>query len=129
MENTKLPIRKVCYVNCTPHTVNIYALDGVTLLGSIEPSGIIPRASEETTLVAWDEVENLGGVLVPTVETVYGKLEDCPSPEEGVVLIVSFITAKAAKDTGRTTSDLRVPGKGVRDERGVIHGAIGTAQI
>ena len=125
----QIPVRKVTYLNCTPHAINLYGLDGKTLLGSIEPSGIVPRASEETTLVAWDKVENLGGVLVPTQETVYGKLDGCPAPEEGVVLIVSYLTAKAAKDTGRPTEDLRVPGKGIRDDRGVICGAIGTAQI
>ena len=129
INQNNLPVRKVQYVNCTPHAITIYGLDGKTILGSIEPSGIVPRASEETTLTAWDQVENLGGVLVPTQETVYGKLEGCPSPKDGTVLIVSYLTAKAAKDTGRSPEDLRVPGKGVRDERGVICGAIGTAQI
>lgn len=129
MENTNLPVNKVQYVNCTPHPVNIYALDGVTLLGTIPKSGILPRASEETVQAGWDEVENLGGIRVPSVKTTYGKLEGCPDPVDGVVLIVSFITAKAAKDTGRTTEDLRIPGKGIRDENGLIIGACGTAIV
>lgn len=124
-----MPVNSVEYVNCTPHDITLYALDGVTKIGVVPRSGLIPRASEESVQVEWDRVKNLGGALVPSVKTTYGKLENCPEPRPGVILIVSAIAAKAAKDTGRTTSDLKTPGKGVRDEKGLIIGACGTAIV
>ena len=98
-------------LNLTPHPVNIINGEGVTT-ATFPVAGPAPRLVEL--------VETLPAVNGITVNKVsYGKeITDLPEPQEGVLLIVSRITAAAV--TGR--EDILFPHGEVRDENGRILG-------
>ena len=98
--------------NLTPHTVNL-EINGEMV--PIDPSGTVARAASRT-----EEVGNLGGIRLTS--TVFGKPVDLPDPIKGVYLIVSAVTAQAAKAAGRSTDDLLLPAESIRDEQGRIVG-------
>ena len=101
-------------VNLTPHKITIIGSDGETLC-EIAPSGTIARAA--SVIVNDGTVDG-----VPVVRTSYGLVEGLPAPIDGTKYIVSSLTATAARRSGRTTEDLLIPGRTVRDEEGVILG-------
>jgi hypothetical protein len=102
-------------VNKTPHVLNIIIGDGS--VRAIAPTLPTPRVS--TKRVALDPVD---GIPVDGVE--FGEVVDLPAPVDGVVLIVSGLTASAVK--GRT--DLLVVGEAVRDADGVTVGCKGLSR-
>ena len=97
--------------NLTPHPVNIINNDGIT-------TATFPVAGPAHRLV--ELVETLPAVDGSPVNKVsYGKeITNLPEPEEGVILIVSRITAAAV--TGR--EDILFPHGEVMDENGRILG-------
>lgn len=97
-------------LNCTPHAVNFLGDDN-NIITTIQPSGIIPRVS--TTI---STVGDINGI--PDDVTSYGEIENLPDYQDGVILIVSALIASAAKNR----SDLRVPGRQVRDSQGHVIG-------
>lgn len=107
-------------VNLTPHAVSIVGEDG-NVIATFEPAGVIARAAQ--TDVPVGQVEVADGITVPIVSTSYGSPTDLPDPADGVYLVVSILTAQAAKAVGRSTSDLLVTSAPVRDEAGRIIGA------
>jgi len=105
-------------VNLTPHDIvlmNEYDRVQVTL-----PSAGVARAKVDIipvgTLV-------LDGEFIPLVESHYGEPVDLPEPAEDVAYIVSLVTAQAAREHGRTTDDLLLVQKLVRDGDGQVIGA------
>ena len=101
-------------VNLTPHKITIINSDGETIR-EIAPSGTIARAA--STVVDDGSVDG-----VPIVRTTFGQVEGLPEPSDDIMYIVSSLTVSAARRSGRTTKDLLIPGRMVRDEEGVILG-------
>lgn len=93
-------------INLTPHAVTILGSEG-ELIMEVQSSGNA-RAKQESSPI---------GLLdnIPLFETHYGAPIDLPDPEEGTILIVSKITADAAKQVGRSLDDLYLVFDTVRD--------------
>ena len=121
-------------LNYTPHTIDIYRRqDVVPDFGrgfvprhgakprfSIPSSGIARVASSETVA---GEVEG-----VPLVRMQFGRLEGLPRPSLNTWLVVSAITAQAARAQGRSTDDLLLTTGLVRDDDGRILGCTAFAK-
>lgn len=100
-------------INLTPHTVNI-ASDKGTVVKTF-PSEGIARASQVS-----ETAGDIDGVEL--VRMTFGETQGLPDPADDTYLIVSIITANAAKAQGRTTNDLLITADPVRDEEGKIIG-------
>lgn len=81
-----------------------------------EPEG--PARAVASTRV----VGGFGEHGIPLTHTSYGAPENLPDPELWTQLIVSLITAQAARAHGRSTGDLLILGETVRDAAGGILG-------
>lgn len=101
-------------INLTPHAINV-VVNGQT---RTFPSEGVARATQTST-----QVGSLEGIPVFRME--YGAPVDLPDPEEGVYYVVSAITATAARESGRITSDLLLTANLVRDEAGRVVGCGG----
>ena len=104
----------------TPHTITIVAEDGNTI--AVFPSEGVARATQQSV-----HAFNIDGVEV--VKMAFGEPVGLPAPEEGGFLVVSIITANAARAYGRTTDDLLVTANPVRDDEGRIIGCRNLAQV
>lgn len=93
-------------INLTPHAVTILGSEG-ELIMEVQSSGNA-RAKQESSPI---------GLLdnIPLFETHYGAPIDLPDPEEDTILIVSKITADAAREAGRSLDDLYLVFDTVRD--------------
>lgn len=100
-------------VNLTPHTINIYDVDG-NEVSKFESMGIARADSSETVV---DYIND-----IPVVEMTYGAPIGLPDPIEGTVYIVSMLTIQAAIQVGRTTSDMYTTADLVRNDKGQIIG-------
>lgn len=107
-------------INLTPHTVNICTEDG-DIECSFKSEGVA-RASQ--VAVPFGDVNG-----IELVEMRFGPTVDLPDPEAGTVLIVSAITASAAKAEGRSTDDLVLTADTVRDKDGRIVGCRRFARV
>ena len=99
--------------NLTPHKIVVYGENNQVL--SVFESEGIARAEQKD-----EQAGDLEGT--PLVKQTFGVPVDLPDYEEGTYLIVSSITANAAKAAGRTTKDLLLTSVPVRDEQGRIIG-------
>jgi hypothetical protein len=104
--------------NLTPHAVSIVGEDG-NVLATFASEGIA-RAHQTDVPTGTLAVD---GVELTLVRTEFGAPVDLPDPQEEVMLVVSIITANAAKAVGRPTGDLLITSNPVRDESGRIIGA------
>lgn len=100
-------------INLTPHPVNIVNEEG-NVIKVFESAGVARAAQEDV------EIGTLEGI--PIIETTFGELVDLPKYSKDTYYIVSAITAKAADLSGRSTRDLLLPGKTVRNSDGQIIG-------
>lgn len=109
--------------NLTPHCVTIVnpAAEPTEVLRTF-PSEGVARATQQNLQVG--EVDG-----IPVMTTSFGETVDLPDYEEGVYLIVSVITANAARANGRTTADLLLTTDTVRDADGRIIGCRAFARI
>lgn len=107
-------------INLTPHTVNICTEDG-EIECSFKSEGVA-RASQ--VAVPFGDVNG-----IELVEMRFGPTVDLPDPKAGTVLIVSAITASAAKAEGRSTDDLVLTADTVRDKDGRIVGCRRFARV
>lgn len=98
--------------NLTPHNINVWEDDKII---RTYPSEGIARARQMS-----EKIGTLDGVEV--VKMTFGEPVDLPDYEEGTCLIVSLITANAAKYVGRRTDDLLITADPVRDTDGQIVG-------
>jgi len=116
---TNLNNNKVEMRNYTPHTINLLDEDNKELF-SIPPEGEVPRVEEKS--------EKIGSVgfaeVAPLYKVELGQVKNLPEPEEGVVLIVSKMVARASN-----RNDLIVPINLVRNEQGRIIGCRGFARV
>lgn len=124
-----VPVEEVDYVNLCPHEVNVYDLDGATLLFTLPKSDTVARARATSVLKKYHRVRNFGNAMVPLQTTKYGEVYDLPDYDEEKILIVSRIAGVAAVKYGRTDEDLAIPGNGVRDPNGVIIGCTGVCEL
>jgi len=99
--------------NLTPHAIVIGEI-------TIQPSGIIARAIEESTSA--ESIMTLSGRSVPTTTTRYTDVVDLPAPQPGVYLVVSMMVPPVAAARGRWTGDLLIPGQQMRDSAGHVIG-------
>lgn len=120
-------------INLTPHDINFYEeehtqkikgcyyiIPGALPYHTIPASGITARAAQtEDNLPAID----CNGVHVPLLQMTYGDPVNLPEPEKGKAYVVSALTVAAAKAAKRSTSDLYVVARTVRNEVGAVIGA------
>ena len=120
-------------INLTPHDINFYEeehtqkikgcyyiIPGALPYHTIPASGITARAAQtEDNLPAID----CNGVRVPLLQMTYGDPVNLPEPERGKAYVVSALTVAAAKAARRSTSDLYVVARTVRNEVGAVIGA------
>jgi len=106
-------------VNLTPHTLNLFVGDKEL---QIPPSGIIARCEVTRQQVG---IITVDGIEIPVNRTVFGKVENLPEPQEGVVYVVSALVAQAVPDR----EDVFIPDDTMRDEQGRIIGARALARV
>lgn len=106
--------------NLTPHRITMVGQNG-EVLRVFESEGVA-RATQQNI-----QVDSLDGI--PVMETSFGQTVDLPAQEDGTFLIVSVITANAARANGRSTDDLLVTTDTVRGEDGRIVGCRAFARI
>lgn len=127
--------------NLTPHKICLYRVQD-TVRGTddnnyyLNTPGTRPfcvlsseghaRAGQGEDMVSTIDIQ---GTPVPVFAKTYGAPVGLPAPEYGTLLIVSTLTAQAAKRAGRITTDLLVPAHPVRDKEGKIIGCAGFARM
>jgi hypothetical protein len=94
-------------------------------------TGLVADASKTDQVVGELKINS---VSVPLITTVFGKpyvhkpyvyrsaREPFPAPTDGVYLVVSMVTAQAAKASGRTTRDLLILSDPVYEPSGMLIG-------
>lgn len=102
-------------VNLTPHVLSLQREDGTFI--TVPASGTVARCEEQRV-----KVGAVAGLAI--YETSYGNVTGLPDPQPGTVYVVSALVAKAA---GR--EDVLAPGQALRDEAGVVVGAIGLSRV
>ena len=121
------------YVNTTPHAINILAGSGLNQGKAditIPSSNVSIRVKSESEVHCLTIVEHLMVEIRKRKFTSVTYLEDgvempLPSEQEGVLYIVSRVTAEALPDR----SDLLMVDGTVRDDDGRIIGCTGFAQL
>ena len=98
-------------VNLTPHPLEFS--NGLT----IQSTGIARCEAVESEIGTTDGL--------PIVVTTFGQVVGLPEPQDGVIYVVSSITAQACK--GR--EDVFVPARPIRDEKGRIVGCAALGRI
>jgi hypothetical protein len=112
-------------VNLTPHTINVVASDGTTIL-AIEPSGDVARVSSHTETTGFVTVwDGDGAVLIPVTATVFGDVQGLPDPQSDVAFVVSSLVAQRVPDR----DDVFIPSDSVRDNAGRIIGCRSLGRI
>ena len=104
--------------NLTPHPLKIQRLDG-SFLELPKPEGNFPLPRVAMT---HKELPSVEGIAVS--QTSFGEVENLPTQEDGVILIVSRMVLEAAG----SREDLFSPGELLRDGEGVIIGAKGLSR-
>lgn len=102
-------------VNLTPYPILGPQIGNPRDLWTIPPSGVIARAVERIT-----PAEPIDGI--PTASVECDGVRDLPGPVDEKWYVVTVGTALAAKQWGRITSDLLIPGEQICDEDGKITG-------
>lgn len=111
---------KAKLVNLTPHTIHFFNDEG---LNFVVPSSGIARVGVTRRTVTQLDLE--GGLKVDLNEKSFGEVSGLPDPEEGVLYIVSALTAQAVPER----TDVFVTDDTVRDDEGRIIGCRGIARI
>lgn len=106
--------------NLTPHMISMVNENGEVVRQY--PSEGIARATQSNIQVG--EIDG-----IPLMETSFGETIDLPEYQDGVYIVVSIITANAAKANGRRVDDLLITTDTVRDETGRIVGCKAFARI
>lgn len=92
------------------------------------PSEGFARASVKREHQGFVKVTDKGG-YAPVSVTSFGAPVDLPDPEPDVFLVVSRVTAEAARAHGRNASDLLIPDNLIRNEKGQPIGCYGFAML
>lgn len=113
--------------NLTPHPVIIRDNEGNALV-TIPPTGEMARVAEVNTP---DTPIMIDGVEVTVGRKAFtGTVQGLPAQPDGeTTFVVPLLTAVAAKATGRSTTDLLVPGIPTRDANGTVNGCTSLARL
>ena len=123
-------------VNLTPHDITVYASSDVVPAGgkdfvlarrNAEPVYRFPSSGCTKGTAREVAYQNVMGI--PVLSTVYRDPEGVPPYKEGVMLIVSSITAQACRNAGRRTDDLLMAARKVRNESGRVIGCVAFAMM
>ena len=99
--------------NLTPHSFVLYEGDEVVV--NLPPSGRLCRIGEQRA----DPVSvEINGSAAPLIDIVYTDVDDLPTPEPGVLLLVSRVTAQVLS----WRDDVVFPLDEVRNNQGQIVG-------
>lgn len=101
-------------INLTPHALTIVGENGTL---TVPPSGQVARLAVTRTACAPITID---GVTLQVSRPTLGEIVGLPSPEPGVILIVSALVAEAA-----SRADVMSPGELLRDSAGAVIGARG----
>lgn len=125
-------------INLTPHQINLYNIadctevqqgsyKALTLKEGVQPLAVFPSEGVARASAVKAEVDHLeiGGQVVAVNATTYGTPEGLPDAVEGTYLIVSALTAQAAKDR----HDLLIVDGTVRDGAGRICGCTAFGRV
>lgn len=105
------------FINLTPHDITIVNENG-EVVKTITASGTIARLKTETITTGYlDDI--------PVTKTVFGKVENLPSPQENTVFIVSSLIAQAVPER----TDIFIPNESVRNDKGRIVGCRSLGKI
>lgn len=122
-------------INLTPHTIDVFRREDVVpdfgrgfklAAQNVEPAFIIPSHGIARVATAETDDGDVGGV--PVLKQEYGAIMGLPKPRKGVYYIVSGLTAQAARAQGRTTDDLLLTTRLVRNDSGTIVGCAAFAR-
>lgn len=102
--------------NFTPHTIT-FLNDRNEVILEVPSSGIARAAQSRTSVGA------INGI--PVNKSSFGRVENLPEPEEGVILVVSALTAQACPER----NDVYITDDAVRDETGRIIGCRALAHV
>lgn len=107
-------------VNLTPHAINFIGENGEIML-TVESSGVARAAQTRKTI----GYAGMGDFKIPINHSKYGEVENLPDPQNGVIYIVSALTAQAVPNR----SDVFITDDAVRDESGRVIGCKAIAHI
>lgn len=122
-------------INLTPHTIDVFRREDVVpdfgrgfkiASQGVVPAMIIPSSGIARVATAETDDGEIGGV--PVLKQEYGAIAGLPKPRKGVFYIVSGLTAQAARAQGRSTDDLLLTTRLVRNESGSIVGCAAFAR-
>jgi len=100
-------------INLTPHPVNIQTDSSII---EIPPSGKVERCVESITEI--EPIEH-NGIRIRAQVKAFGKVENLPEAENGVIYVVSLPVAQAVKNR----PDVFTIGDAIRNEKGQVIGA------
>lgn len=109
--------------NLTPHTITFISANNNMQKYAVAPSGIVARVSANTETIG--QISTPEGFAIPITQTVFGEVENLPSPEEGVVYVVSSLVAGRVPDR----HDVFIPNESIRDDKGRIVGCLSLGTI
>ena len=127
--------------NFTPHTINLYAESdcepgkgGLILKAGAEPIATFPSEGVARATVTEElaYTVQVNGAPVSVYRTEYGApvgLPEAEHPSKDVCLVVSALTAQAARKAGRSVFDLLLPTRLVRDADGKVVGCTGFSMV
>ena len=116
-------------LNYPPHSIDVYRREDVipdTGKGFLPRHGRRPFICIPSSGIARaqsvDAPDGMVDGIIPRETEEYGPVENLPAPRFGVWIIVSKITADAARAHGRTTDDLLLTKGLVRNGNGTVIG-------
>lgn len=121
-------------INLTPHSVTVYSTDDVTevtkgsytsliLKEGAQPMVTYPSQGVARASASKEQVDVVNGI--PVYSTSYGEPEGLPEEKEGVLYIVSALTAQSAPER----KDLLIIDGAVRDSEGRIVGCTAFGRV
>lgn len=108
-------------INLTPHALSFIGEDDKVII-TVPASGTVARAASSRSCVGSVEVD---GASIPVNATSFGEVVGLPDPQPGTILVVSSLTAQAAR--GR--DDVYIVDDAVRDADGRIIGCCAIARV
>ena len=101
-------------INLTPHNIAVH-INGQII--NFPSEGVARVSTFETEIGA---VTLDSGITIPIKKTEYGKVENLPEPQQGVMYIVSMLVSQQAKRNDLITPDTFK--NAIRDEHGQLVG-------
>ena len=109
-------MKKLNIINLTPHDVVLINAAGAEIIFCKSNNPV--RVVETSIPQAGREIND--GIVIPTISSEWGEIENLPEREDDTMYIVSSIVAAAATEIGR--DDILVPADFIRNETGMIVG-------